>query len=149
MAALPALDLPPGDVYSPTVENDTASAVVVSTCHASCTGGDISGVEVAPASRSSRFNVNARGGSGLIVHDRTSGSLLGCLTPDADALGNVDSRRALKVSAAASCVEAVPEPSAPLVSEVGLLSWLVAGASLVPLVIVSRKRRRGSLVATF
>jgi hypothetical protein len=139
------LDFPPGDVYSPTVENDTADPVFITTCHDSCARGDTGRVEVPAGSRSTRFNVDARGGTGLLVQDASSLSPLGCLTPDADALGNVDRHRVLKVSAAGSCVGSVPNPSAPLLSEAGLGVWLVGAVIFMPLLLLLRRRRRSAI----
>jgi hypothetical protein len=142
-AAVPYVDLPPGDYYSPTVHNDTANAVQIGECadDAACTHVlDATSRVLAPNASTTAMQANARGGTQLMVSAVPSRLRLGCLIPDSDAKGEVHSPRRLEVSAAGQCgVTLAAAPSWVLPT---FLVWVVSAVTLVALVILRHRRSR-------
>ncbi len=142
-AALPYMDLPPGDWYTPTVRNDTSRAVRITNCaNDTCTRLDTLNHSDLLAGQSERdMLVNAHGGTQFIVLDANTSAPLGCLRPDSDPTGIVSSPRRLDVSQVQPCG---PErmPPGPRWVVWAFSSSVLSGAALAVVLARRRSRRR-------
>ncbi len=142
-AALPYMDFPPGDWYSPTVRNDTSMAVRITNCaNDTCTHLDTLNHSDLLAGQSEHdMLANARGGTQFVVLDASTGASLGCLRPDSDPMGAVNSPRRLDVSQVQPCGH-VRTPPGPRWVVWAFSSSVLSGAALAAVLAHRRSRIR-------
>ena len=78
-AAMPYIDLPPGDWYGPSIQNDTASEVVIGDCSSPCTrfADHVVSYRLKAGEHTTDLLANVRGGSRFLVQLADSGAVSG------------------------------------------------------------------------